>query len=89
VYISKENRSRRERDSFFVTNLNWILESKPEDKELKVKIRHGKFYYDCRIDFENENLLNVKLNKMDKGIAAGQFAVFYKDDLCLGGGVIK
>ncbi|MGA9294225.1 MAG: tRNA 2-thiouridine(34) synthase MnmA [Ignavibacteriaceae bacterium] len=89
VYISKENRSRRERDSIFVTNLNWILESKPEDKELKVKIRHGKFYYDCRIEFENEDLLNVKLNKMDKGIAAGQFAVFYKDDLCLGGGVIK
>ena len=89
IYVSKENKSKRERNTFLVTNLNWILESKPEDEKLKVKIRHGKFYYDCRIDFENENLLNVKLDKKDKGIASGQFAVFYKDNLCLGGGVIK
>jgi tRNA (5-methylaminomethyl-2-thiouridylate)-methyltransferase len=89
IYVSKENKSKRERNTFLVTNLNWILESKPEDEILKVKIRHGKFYYDCRIDFENENLLNVKLDKKDKGIASGQFAVFYKDNLCLGGGVIK
>ncbi len=89
IYVSKENKSKRERDTFFVTNLNWILESQPEDEILKVKIRHGKFYYDCRIDFDNENLLQVKIDKKDKGIASGQFAVFYKDDLCLGGGVIK
>lgn len=89
ILVSRENKSKRERDTFHVTNLNWILESKPDDEELKVKIRHGKFYYNCRITFENENLLKVKLNKKDKGIASGQFAVFYKDELCLGGGVIK
>ena len=88
VFVSKENKTKREHNTFFVTNLNWILESKPEYENLKVKIRHGKFYYDCRIDFVNDNLLKVKLNKKDKGIAPGQFAVFYKDDLCLGGGVI-
>ena len=89
IYVSKENKSKREKDTFFVTNLNWILESKPDNEILKVKIRHGKFYYNCRIDFENDNLLKVKLDKKDKGIASGQFAVFYKDDLCLGGGVIR
>lgn len=89
ILVSKENKSKTERNTFFVTNLNWILESKPEDEKLKVKIRHGKFYYDCRIDFESENLLKVSLNKKDKGIASGQFAVFYKDELCLGGGVIN
>ena len=89
IFVSKENKSKWERDTFFVTNLNWILESKPEDEKLKVKIRHGKYYYDCRIEFEDENLLKVKLTKKDKGIASGQFAVFYRDDLCLGGGVIK
>ena len=89
IYVSKENKSKRDRDTFYVTNLNWILESKPEDEKLRVKIRHGKFYYDCRIDFEDENLLKVKLHKKDKGIASGQFAVFYHDNFCLGGGVIK
>ncbi len=88
IFISKENKSKRERDTFFVTNLNWILESKPEDEKLRVKIRHGQFYYDCRVNFENQNLIKVILNKKDRGIASGQFAVFYNNSLCLGGGVI-
>jgi tRNA (5-methylaminomethyl-2-thiouridylate)-methyltransferase len=88
IYVSKENKVKRERDTFFVTNLNWILESKPEVENLKVKIRHGKFYYNCCIYFDKENFLKVKLNRKDKGIAPGQFAVFYQNDMCLGGGVI-
>ena len=88
VYVSKENKSKRERDTFYVTKLNWILESKPENENLKVKIRHGKHFYDCCINFGKDDLLKVKLNQKDKGIAPGQFSVFYKDDFCLGGGVI-
>jgi tRNA (5-methylaminomethyl-2-thiouridylate)-methyltransferase len=89
IYVAKENKSAMEKDTFFVTKLNWILGSEPEDENLKIKIRHGKHYNDCSVQFENENLLKVNLNKKDKGIAPGQFAVFYKNDLCLGGGVIK
>jgi tRNA (5-methylaminomethyl-2-thiouridylate)-methyltransferase len=89
IYVSSENKSYREKETFFVTKLNWILESEPEDKNLKIKIRHGKHYNDCSIKFESKNLIKVKLNRKDKGIAPGQFAVFYKNDLCLGGGVIK
>jgi tRNA (5-methylaminomethyl-2-thiouridylate)-methyltransferase len=88
VYVSKENKSKREKDAFYVTNINWILESKPKNEDLRVKIRHGKHFYDCYIGFEKDNLLKVELSQKDKGIAPGQFAVFYEDDFCLGGGVI-
>ena len=44
--------------------------------------------YNCNLEFLNDNEASVKLDEADQGIAAGQFAVFYKDDLCLGGGVI-
>jgi tRNA U34 2-thiouridine synthase MnmA/TrmU len=36
----------------------------------------------------NESVLSVKLDRSDNGIAPGQFAVFYDDNVCLGGGVI-
>ena len=32
--------------------------------------------------------LEVKMDEPDRGVAAGQFAVFYDGDVCLGGGMI-
>ena len=96
VYISKENKAVRERSEFNVGKFNWISGKPPGKKELKVKIRHGAHKYDCMIEWLNESEATVKMNKPDKGIAPGQFAVFYdktagslrEEEVCLGGGVI-
>ncbi len=88
VYISKENKSERSRDNFEAGRFNWISGHKPAEKNLQVKIRHGANFYNCELDFTDEDTAQVKLETPDQGIAPGQFAVFYKDELCLGGGVI-
>lgn len=88
VYVSRENKAEREQDEFFVGKLNWISGNKPDKKNLKVKIRHGVKMYDCMIEWINNSILKVNLDQPDHGIAPGQFAVFYDDDVCLGGGVI-
>lgn len=76
------------RDEFEVSDLNWISE-KPKKKNLLVKLRHGADFYNCEIEFVEDDLLKVKLNKKDQGVTPGQFAVFYADGYCLGGGVIR
>ena len=83
-YFSDE----KSRDSFKVTKFNWILGEKPEKEDLKVKLRHGEYLYKCSLNFEKQDLGVVKIDKRDQGIAPGQFAVFYDDDICLGCGVI-
>jgi tRNA (5-methylaminomethyl-2-thiouridylate)-methyltransferase len=88
IYVSRENLSEREKNKFLVGKLNWILGRIPEKKELKVKIRHGSRMYDCNVTLLHEDVLKVKLSDSDSGIAPGQFAVFYDDDVCLGGGII-
>jgi tRNA-specific 2-thiouridylase len=88
VYISTEDKSVRERDEFKVGKFNWISADLPHKKELKIKIRHGVNLYDCMVIWMDDSKAYVKLDKPDKGIAAGQFAVFYDDEVCLGGGVI-
>ncbi len=88
VYISKENLAVRERSEFPVGKLNWILGKPPEHTKLKVKIRHGAKTYGCMVAWMHDDTLRVKLDEPDRGIAAGQFAVFYDGDVCLGGGVI-
>ncbi len=88
VYVSRENKAKRQRDEFYTGKLNWISGTKPDEKNLLVKIRHGAKFYNGSVEFEDEYKVKVKLDTPDQGIASGQFAVFYSGVTCLGGGVI-
>jgi tRNA (5-methylaminomethyl-2-thiouridylate)-methyltransferase len=86
IYISHSNVSR-DKDTFLAGRFNWIT-GVPEKTDLQVKIRHGEVFYKCNIKFKDRDTVNVKLDKPDRGIAPGQFAVFYDNEICLGGGVV-
>jgi tRNA-specific 2-thiouridylase len=88
LYISRENIAKRAKDNFIAGNFNWISSSAPEGSHFQVKIRHGASFFNCNLNFLGENKAEVKIDRADQGIASGQFAVFYKGDICLGGGVI-
>ncbi len=88
VFISSKNETVRERRNFFVGKFNWISGKKPDINKLQVKIRHGRKIYNCRLNFIDDNKAEVILNLPDRGIAPGQFAVFYYENYCLGGGII-
>ncbi len=87
VYISRSyHDEEKERNEFTVENLNWISGEWPESLDgLEVKLRHGENLYCCDVHRDGENL-NVKIDGQDQGIAPGQFAVFYRGDVCFGGG---
>ena len=96
IYISRDYFAEdKARDNFIVSDLNLInfsLEDLVNIKDLKVKLRHGPEYHKCKIsilDNNKNNKLKVNLLERDQGIAAGQFAVFYQDDICLGSGIIS
>jgi tRNA-specific 2-thiouridylase len=89
VYISRNYYSpEKKRNVFSVTNCNWLAGHAPADTALQVKVRHGAQLYDCATTWHDKNTGIVTLQGNDQGIAAGQFAVFYKDNVCLGSGVI-
>lgn len=74
------------RDSFTLRSLHWISE-KPQTTTLKVKVRHGPEKTSCKLSIDGDKAV-VNINESDNGIASGQHAVFYNEDICLGGGVI-
>ncbi len=88
VFISKENKALMERKNFEIGKINWFSGKLPPlKKKLKVKIRHGTKFFDCFLEIKN-GIGTVILEKPDSGIAPGQFAVFYDENICLGGAVI-
>ena len=90
IYISRNIEIRNEMNKIFtVNNFNWISGIRPDEKKLRVKIRHGKESHHCKLDFTGEDSAKVYLNKPDQGIAQGQFAVFYQGEVCLGAGIIS
>ncbi|RPI72077.1 MAG: tRNA 2-thiouridine(34) synthase MnmA [Ignavibacteriales bacterium] len=86
IFISRENLEQKEKNEFEVGKFNWISGT-PGKENLQVKIRHGAKFYKCCLKLSNDKGL-VQLDGSDKGIAPGQFAVFYDEEVCLGGSVI-
>ena len=76
-------------DEFEVINYN-LLAIDDIDKPLNVnvKTRYRSKEHQCIIE-KKDNTILVKLNTPIKGITSGQSAVFYIDDVVIGGGVIK
>ncbi|MBX2975570.1 MAG: tRNA 2-thiouridine(34) synthase MnmA, partial [Ignavibacteriaceae bacterium] len=77
----------KDKDTFEVTKFNWFNEP-PKSEKVDLKIRHGERILKGQLTFRDENFGTVKLEKPDRGIAPGQFAVFYENEYCLGGAVI-
>jgi tRNA-5-taurinomethyluridine 2-sulfurtransferase len=91
VFVSRSYYAAdKKRNSFIVSNVNWMLKPNLSKKntELFVKLRHGAAKYQCTLDAVEHNCYKVTLSENDQGIATGQFAVFYQDVICLGGGVM-
>ena len=82
--------SALERDKFTVERCNWIpFDSPPESLEATVKIRYNHPGTPATVTPLPGGRGNVKLHLPQRAITPGQAAVFYQDDLVLGGGWIS
>lgn len=55
------------------------------------KVRHGPQFYRCNVEKLDDDCSRVRvyLPENDQGLAPGQFAAFYRENECLGCGIIQ
>ena len=81
--------SALERDEFTATNCNWIPFDKiTEPIDVTTKIRYNHPGTSATVTPIGNGSVKVKLHSAQRAITPGQAAVFYQDDLVLGGGWI-
>ena len=81
--------SALERDEFMVDRCNWIAFDSPSQKlEVTAKIRYNHPGTAATVTPVDGGKARVKLHAPQRAITPGQAAVFYRDDLVLGGGWI-
>ncbi len=76
--------------AFIVNDLNWIaFESLESPMEVNVKIRSAQNAAVALIEPFETDSVKVTFHVPNDGITPGQSAVFYQEDMVIGGGVIK
>ncbi len=81
--------SALDRDEFTATNCNWIpFDKLAEPIEVTAKIRYNHPGTPATVTPTGNGSVKVKLHSAQRAITPGQAAVFYQDDLVVGGGWI-
>ncbi|MCX5923878.1 MAG: tRNA 2-thiouridine(34) synthase MnmA [Candidatus Dependentiae bacterium] len=90
VYISKTYGAVTEHKSgMIISNFNWNQNVASSKSNLDVRFRHGPAVHAATVTAGGADLTIMLTTESKQGIAAGQFAVLYDGDVCLGGGIIE
>jgi tRNA-specific 2-thiouridylase len=80
--------------AFEVEELRWLGVAPGEPDEVRspcectVKTRYRQRDLDCTVELTRGSRARVALRRPARAVTPGQYAVFYRGDLCLGGGII-
>ncbi len=76
-------------DTLACSQLHWVSGDYPGDSALSAKIRYRQPDQACRMLELAPDRLQVQFDQAQRAITPGQSIVFYRDECCLGGGIIE
>jgi tRNA-uridine 2-sulfurtransferase len=68
--------------------MNWLEQPGSAEFSAVAKIRYRQPDQDCRVLVQPDGSVELRFAQPQRAVTPGQYAVLYRSDLCLGGGVI-
>lgn len=88
VYVTTDlSDERLWQNTFGIASAHWINAAPKDGQKLRVRTRHRAPLQECEISHSGNAYL-VTLSEEIRALTAGQSAVFYDGDICIGGGII-
>lgn len=89
LYVANENENDwLMHNNCLVNNINWISKNKPKTINCFAKFRYRQSDIPVKLNFINDNKIQVHALKAVRAITPGQIAAFYLNDVCLGSGIV-
>lgn len=88
LYVSHGSEKALMANKFYVEELNFITKPRCETFDCMVKTRYRALEKDATVILNGEDKATVVLKEDERAVTVGQYAVFYLDGICLGGGKI-
>ena len=76
-------------NSLIADDIHWVDSPPIESFSCSAKIRYRQASQICKVSLNDDQTIKVNFNESQRAITPGQSVVFYDDDVCLGGSVIK
>lgn len=75
--------------SCIVSHINWMIETKETNFTCHAKFRYRQKDHEVQVQKINDQVAFISYPQGVSSVTSGQEAVFYDQDICLGGGVIE
>jgi tRNA-specific 2-thiouridylase len=69
-----------------LNKFNWINKKIKKTDKIEVRFRHRQVLIKAKYEIKKNNVLLTYINTLS--VTPGQFAVLYKNNVCMGGGII-
>jgi tRNA-specific 2-thiouridylase len=83
-----ENKTNQDSRIVKLNNINLIKNTDLNNKEVEARIRYRQPLNKAKINIISGDEIEIEFNKLQNSVTSGQSLVIYKDEECLGGGVI-
>lgn len=67
---------------------HWIAGVAPQEGEYTIRVRHRAALISAKLSHAEDGTVTLTLNSPERAVAPGQSIVLYKDDECIGGGIV-